>query len=265
MSVSYYRNRTNNQLIIYNLPLTTGFSGIRSNFPATIQNKGVEFELNTINVQKKDFKWSSSVNLSIPNNKLVSFPGIEASTYADLYIVGESIYIRKLYATTGVDAATGVYTFKDYNGDGKITSPDDNKRSLLIGQKFYGGFNNSFSYKNWNFDIFLQFVKQTGYNDLYGSSAASYPGVFANQPRYILDDNRWQQHGDKSSIQPYTTEYNAAARSASFLYQVSDAGIGDASFLRLKNVSLSYQLPSKWAKGSNCRAYLQAQNLYVYC
>src|SRR5262249_1680800 len=77
INASYYRNRTSNQLVQYALPSMDGFSSILANLPATVQNTGVELELNTVNFRTENFTWNTSINLSIPRNKLVAFPGLE--------------------------------------------------------------------------------------------------------------------------------------------------------------------------------------------
>src|SRR5690606_10607174 len=123
-----------------------------------------------------------------------------------------------------------------------------------------GGFQNSFSYKGLQLDVFFQFVRQTARNYLnyFGN-----PGSFANQPAIVL--NRWQQSGDQTHIQQYTQ--TGSARAAYLNVQRSDYLIGDASFVRLKNVSLSYTFPPsllKKLKLANLRVYLQGQNLLTF-
>src|SRR6202000_2425999 len=104
----------------------------------------------------------SSFNISAPQNKLVSFPGLSTNpTYKNLYAVGKSLFIHSSYRYTGVDPQTGVYTYQDVNKDGLINTLD---KQLLkqITQNYFGGFQNAFSYKGFQLDIFIQFVKQTG-------------------------------------------------------------------------------------------------------
>ncbi len=69
-SIAWFRNRTSNQLINYPLPSHTGFSDVLQNIDAVIENSGWEFELSTINIDKKDFKWRTNFNASIPKNRL---------------------------------------------------------------------------------------------------------------------------------------------------------------------------------------------------
>src|SRR3546814_1690989 len=85
-------------------------------------------------------EWSSDVCSS---DLLVKFPNIESSTYANTYIVGESIYIKQLFESTGVDPQTGLYTFRDFDANELITD-EDRKNPVFIGYDFFGGMNNAF-------------------------------------------------------------------------------------------------------------------------
>lgn len=257
-NLNYFRNRSSNQLVDYTLPGTTGFGGVLSNLPATVQNTGIEIESSSLNFRSDNFQWSTSFNLTIPRNKLVSFPNLEASSYANRYVVGEPLFIVKVYESTGVDPSTGIWTFRDANGDGLISNPQDNTKILFVGQKFFGGFNNSFSFKGLTIDIFFQFVKQTGQNT-YGLNA---PGSLLNTFSYFTEKNFWRQEGDKAEFQRLFVQ-NEAGRVAQDNYIRSDAFVVDASFIRLKNVSISYQLSEKWLKHVKCRIYLQGQNLLL--
>jgi TonB-linked SusC/RagA family outer membrane protein len=264
LNISYYRNRSSNQLVNYTLPKTTGFSGILSNLGATVQNTGVEIELTTVNIRTNEFNWTTSFNITVPRNKLIEFPNLDSSSYANTYIVGKSIYIRKFYEYTGIDPETGLYTVKDFNSDGVISAPADNKNAVFIGQDFFGGINNSFSHKGWTLDIFLQVVKQTGLSYWYSSLMPGY--INLNHPAFVLDKTPWRNPGDPAEIQRYATEYNSEAGGYGGTYEQfthSEAAISDASFIRLKTISLSYQIPAKWLKGINCHAYVQGQNLFL--
>ncbi len=146
LNAAWYSNRSSNQLVGIPLPRITGFSSIQSNLPATVLNKGVELELNADPVKIPGFRWSTSVNISFPKNKLVEFPGLEGSTYANQYVVGYPITIMKVYNYEGINPETGLYTFTDYNNDGKISSPDDNRVSINVGVNYFGGWFNQFFY-----------------------------------------------------------------------------------------------------------------------
>ncbi|MEP7376210.1 MAG: SusC/RagA family TonB-linked outer membrane protein [Chitinophagaceae bacterium] len=263
LTVSYYRNRSSNQLVGYPLPTITGQSSLPFyNFPATVQNTGWEFDLRLTNIRKKDFSWSTFVNLTIPDNKLVSYPGIAKSSYANTYAVGKSLYIKKGYHFTAVNPQSGNYEFEDATNDGAISYPDDLQALKEIAKRYYGGIQNSFTYKSFQFDIFFQFVKQTGTNYLYIFPVP--PGTLSNQPTVVL--GRWQKPGDITDVQRFSQDYGSNTVAAYYDVQSSDKFISDASFIRLKNISLSYQLTSKFLsrlKVQNLRIFILGQNLFT--
>ncbi len=109
--------------------------------------------------------------------------------------------------------------------------------------KFYGGFGNSITYKSIRLDFNFQYAKQIAFNEL---TNRSLPGAFlngqGNQPISVL--NRWRLQGDVANFQRYNQDfsiYNSAV-----LLADSDAGFSDASYVRLKNVSLSWNLSNQW-------------------
>lgn len=152
-TAAWYRNNSSNQLVGIPLPGTTGFSSINANLDATIENSGVEFTLRTLNLDRKDFKWSTNFNISASRNKLISFPGLEGSTYSNRYIIGESTSIVKVYHYTGVNPETGLYEVEDANGDGMITSLGDKETVADLTPEYFGGLQNQFQYKNWQLDF----------------------------------------------------------------------------------------------------------------
>ncbi|PSL45685.1 TonB-linked SusC/RagA family outer membrane protein [Chitinophaga niastensis] len=261
LNMNYFHNRSSNLLLPYTLPLITGFGSITKNFPATIQNSGWEFALNTMFFQAKDFTWSGNINLTLPENKLVAFPNLTSSSYADILVIGQPITVRKVFHLLGVDPATGVYQFADSHG--KSTSspvfPVDQTVLENPSPKFYGGIENRFRYKGFELDFLFQIVKQTGVNYVYGN----YPGGFywGNQPVSVLD--RWQKAGDIAAQQRYNTDYSLFTQYGNAAYS-SDAAWSDASYIRLRNVSLSWQFPGIWMRKAhiqNCRLYMQGENL----
>lgn len=267
LNANYGRNKTSNQLLEYILPRMTGRTTVLENFPATIQNTSWEFAVTTENIKNKKFSWATNINLTIPRNKLVDFPSIETSTYSKNYIVGQPIDIQKLYPYAGVDPATGLYSFLDSTGKATSTpnSETDKTQILTTFPKFYGGFQNTFSFKAIELSFLFQFVKQIASSPRFGFPYTpgrfwSYNGT-GNQPVSVL--KRWQKPGDNANVQKFTASdygiddsfYNALSTNDSY---------EDASYIRLKNVSLSWELPTSWkqkAKIQNCRLYVQAQNL----
>jgi hypothetical protein len=141
------------------------------------------------------------------------------------------------------------------NKDGVITNADA-KQPVSYMQNYFGGFVSTISYKNLDLSIFIQFVKQNNAAFTIGfiPGAATF-----NQPASLLA-NRWRKPGDQATAQ-FFTRNNANAVQAYERYRFSDGVMTDASFIRLKNVDLSYRIPEKWLKGIRTRIYVQGQNL----
>ncbi len=258
LSTSWYRNRSSNQLVGLPLPGTTGFTSVQFNLPATVQNTGWEFDLQTINIRSNHFSWNSSFNLSIPRNKLIAYPNLETSTHANTYRVGEPLNVSLRYSYLGVNPETGIYQFEDLDGNSSITAVGDRK-FVRHGLDYFGGLQNAFSYKGLQLDIFLQFTKtnRTSYRSEFLT-----PGVLGNQPLEVL--GRWEVPGDDVIIQRYRSLASGVINAAHNNWLTSDAALEDASFIRIKNVSLSWGLPAflnKKARLQDSRILLQGQNL----
>ncbi|WP_417558490.1 SusC/RagA family TonB-linked outer membrane protein [Mesoflavibacter zeaxanthinifaciens] len=259
LSTAYYHNRSSNQLVGVPLPRTTGFSSIIANLDAVVQNTGWEFELEGKLINREAVCWTVSVNLTVPKNKLISFPNLEGSTYSNMFVIGSPLDIRKVYHYIGMNPETGVYEFEDFDNDGQLTSSNDRQKIVSTAPTFYGGFQNHLTYKNLQLDFLFQFTKQQGKNNHYFGVL---PGVASNLPVDFID--AWEAPSDSSSLQPYTTGLNANITSAYNKFTSSDAAFSDASFVRLKTLSLSYRLPKLWSLFVNSRVYIQGQNLLTF-
>lgn len=260
LTTAFFKNRSSNQLVGIPLPGTTGFNSIQANLDATVENSGLEIEVRNNNFSRTNFKWTTSWNLTIPKNKLIAFPNLEGSVYANQYAIGQSLSIRKVYEFTGVNPTTGIYEFKDFNGDGLLTATEDQQKIVDTAPEFFGGVQNSLTYKNWQLDFLVQFVKQVGINT---NAVADLPGSASNMTTDVLD--HWQQPGDTNPTQVYTAGFNDAAVNAFYTYYASsDAALSDASYIRVKNLSLSYTLPNTILKKGSCKLYFQAQNLLTF-
>ncbi|OPC66462.1 SusC/RagA family protein [Elizabethkingia bruuniana] len=259
ISTAWYRNRSSSQLVGYQLPATTGFIFILANLPAIVENTGLEIEINAKPLTEGAFKWNTGFNMSFPRNKLISFPNLEGSTYSNKYVLGYPTSAIKMYQYEGIDQQTGLYKFTDFNGDGKITSPDDNKVVEKLGIQFFGGWNNQFQYKNWNFSFLIQFIKQRNlnYNNL-----LLIPGSMNNAPIEVLDV--WSKDNPDGSYMPYTTGTNPQKNTLQSYFQNSTASVSDASFIRLKNVQIGYKIPLKTNFMQSVKVYFQGQNLLTW-
>lgn len=256
---AYYNNRSSNQLVGIPLPGTTGFSSVNANLNATVENSGWELILTTTNLRGNKWVWHTDINLTLPKNRLVSFPGLEGSTFANRLVIGEPLNIVKVYENTGVDATSGLYNFRDFNGDGLISPLDDQQVVKSLDPQYYGGLNNRLSVGNFSMEVLFQFTKQLGRN--YWSTGGVVPGGLANQPDVVLQ--RWQNPGDMGSLQRFTTGESFEANQAFQNFSRSDAAYTDASFIRLKTLSINYDLAHKAQDGFSCQLFLQGQNLWT--
>lgn len=255
-SGAYYENTSSNQLVGIPLPATTGFSSIQSNLPAKIRNTGLEFDALVQVIKKGKLRYDTSFNLSIPKNTLVEFPNLEGSTYSNQYVVGYPVTIAKVYQFEGIDPVTGLFRFKDFNGDGKINSPDDNKAVEKLGVRFFGGWSNNLSFGNWSASFLWQFVKQRNWNY---NRLMPMPGILNNQPVEAL--NVWSPSNPDGQYMPYSAGYSSQKLSLHGFFQNSTAAVSDASFIRLKNVQVSYRIPVKETGIKEAMIYFQGQNL----
>ncbi|MEB0280686.1 SusC/RagA family TonB-linked outer membrane protein [Mucilaginibacter sp. 10B2] len=264
LSAAYYNNKANNQLINYTLASQTGFTSVLQNFNAEIANTGFEFTLSGRNIESKNFRWTTDFNVTLPKNKLLGFPGLSNSSYANTYIIGQSLSSRKVYHYQGVNPTSGIYQFQDVDDNGIL---DVNDRTVIKNTdvRFYGGLQNTFRLRSFELSFLLEFRKQNGYNYL-SNLGGNVPGYsFTNQPVIVLE--RWQHQGDNAPIQKFISAPGGALDAAIQYLPGSDAVISDASYLRLKNIYFSYDLPSNALTKFGVRTmriYLQGQNILTW-
>ncbi|GAA3935340.1 SusC/RagA family TonB-linked outer membrane protein [Chitinophaga oryziterrae] len=264
LNINYSKNRSSNQLLQYNLPILTGFSNIARNFPAKVENNAWEFAVNAKIFDNHVFNWESNFNLTVANNKLLDFPNLATSSYAQSLVIGQPINIVKLYQSAGVNSTTGIYQF--FDSKGVITSSPNSRTDMnyIISRfpKFYGGFQNVVSYKGIEISFLLQFVKQTALGNYIGSNPGN---TNKNQPISVLE--RWQKTGDVTQIQKYSTNSDFSAFFGTFYARQSNLSFTDASYIRLKNLSFTWKFPSSWSRRlqlQNARIYFQGQNLLTF-
>ncbi len=256
LTVNYYRNRSDNQLVNYPLPRITGFSSYQANLPAIVQNTGWEFDLNASIIENTNFRWTTTANITLPKNKLVEFENIENSSYSNTHKVGYDITRIYGYNFVNVDTETGIAKFTDENGE----ISDSPYRFHTVGKRtpdFYGGIGNNFTYKNFQLDIFAQFSKQSSFGNLIFNQFGSQ--LFNG---YQLLSTRWLNEGDVASIPKASSMY----RNDLSYFGQSNGNFFDMAYLRLKNVSLSYRLSNHLSQkiGSQSVQFLvTAQNIFT--
>lgn len=263
LTLVHFDNYSSNQLVQYKLPYITGFASVVANLPAKVRNSGWEVVLTTTNLKSRDFSWTTNFNITIPKNVLTAFPGLSNSSYKYSYVLGQSLNLIYKYKYTGVDPQTGLYTFRDVNKDGNLDQ-NDYQVSGNLDPKYYGGLGNSIRYKGFQLDFLFSFRKQMGMN--YLGSIWMLPGDIAfNLPTAYT--NTWTHPGQQATLQRLTQTFGDAYTSFNNFTTLSNGVYGNASFVRLKNVSLGYTFPASWSRQAHmslCRIYLQAENLFTF-
>lgn len=259
---NYANNRSSDQLLSYFVPFyASGFGTVSSNFPAVVKNTSWEFALNTTNVRSQSLTWTSSFNLTLPKNTLVSFPDLASSSYASRLVIGESVNISKQFHFLGVDPATGQYVYSDSNGNPTMNpNSATDYVSVDLNPKFYGGLQNTFTYNNVSFDFLFQFMNKKAKNEYFTTTLTG--AVSNNQPAFVT--NRWQNPGDIAERMLYTTSSSVSFNN-SYLY--NDAGYTSASYIKLRNASLSWKVPEIWTKKCLLRTaslFVLGQNLLTF-
>ena len=269
LQVSRYQERIGNQLTEYPTPLYSGFKSVVANWPALLENKGWEFNLDIEAIRTDQIKWNLSFNGGRNTNILASYPGIEKTPYANLFKVGQSLNSIYVLHYTGIDPQTGKYTFEDHNKDGRIfidntgatgTGLDDRYLNVDLTPKFAGGFGTSFSYKNFSISTLFEYRQQKGINPDYSSS--SLLGSMNNQSAEIFG-NYWKKPGDHALYARPTT---ISGDESTINFFASDGQYQDASYLRMNNISLGYQFNEKLSKKMGAKSltvYANAQNIFV--
>ena len=273
LNVNWFRNLSSDLLVEQRIPSQAGFSSYLGNFPGVIENKGWEIELITNNLgPNSPLKWKTSFNLSLLKNTLTEYPDLENSPNSSRLRLGEAIpnpafpsTLVRAFIFEGVDPATGLPIYKDVNEDGTISTSGNNDRDFVGSTfpKYYGGLNNSLSYKGFTLDFFFYFARQLTTNHLYLSSTT---GQLFN-PVSDYYGNYWTAPGDEAKYPRLYTGVGSQNSLLSTFYTNTTAAIEDVFFAKLKTVSISYKLPDRWAqsaKFSSITVYARGQNLFTF-
>ncbi len=262
---SYYHNISSNLLLPNPLSDITGFSAIVRNIPAKIENNGWEFEMRTINIVNKAFNWTTSFNLTVSRNKIAT--GDQELSQSLLRIVGHPLNSVYVYHCLGVNPITGVYQFADSHGKPTYSPNPSTDENVLIDltTKYYGGLENSLKYKGVELDFLFQFINRPEAPiNLFNGVAGFFSNVQGqNQPLNVL--SRWKKPGDVSNIEKFTQNLNLSNSYRNVLN--SDLVYGNASYVRLKNVSISWDLPKKWQSVAHLQkasVFIHGQNLLLF-
>ncbi len=286
---SYYKNNIDGLILDVPQIPSAGIpnNSLRGNV-GSMYNKGVEFTLNATPVSTKDFSWNTSFNIGINKNEVTSLaPGIPfiiitspagASTNEAVSITqpGYSIGTLYLIPTKGVDPQTGRRIYVNASGkdvyyshpglwqyaDGSTASAistTDRRIAKNTNPKQYGGFDNTFRYKDFEMNVLLTY--QLGFYVYYGTEAGLRDMRFWNNETAVL--RAWTKPGDVTDIPKAVFGDNYSNGSAIPL----DVHMYKGNFMKLRNITLSYNVPKKLlekAKFSSARFYVSGQNLAIW-
>ncbi len=276
----YYRRRNTDMLLSKAISSVTGFTSAWVNM-GEMENKGFELGLSGRPVARKDFQWSSSFNISFNKNKVVSlgeseeiFSSAGGRGNVSITRVGHPIGSFYGHVFEGIfltqsdldnhasqnGAKLGDMMYRDVDGNGVINDLDRD----IIGSpqpKFYYGFNNSFTYKNWSLDVLLN---GTQGNDVFWAGAVFAYGFHGVQNQLAKAyENRYvspEQPGDGKSPRMIRGGLNNNLRYSSFFNF-------DGSYLRVRSATINYNLPQGIAQKAGLqggRLYLSGTNLFTF-
>jgi TonB-linked SusC/RagA family outer membrane protein len=266
IKLNYYNKYTTNLLLNVPVPAKTGFSSTFGNI-GEMSNKGFEVEISSENIKTGKFNWNTSLNLFRNVNKIEKLPSSFTQYNRDWVRLEEGypMYSFWLYKQLYVDPQTGNAVYDDSRtGDGKITT-DDRQIVGDIWPKLTGGLYNSLKYKH----VELSFLFNFSYgNDVFNMNRyfQEHAGNRGTQWSLLASMmQRWQNPGDQTDI-PRITNVQNPDGSFNHNYE-SSRFLEDASYIRLRNISLSYHLPKQIVSKaglSQLRLYVNATNLLTF-
>ncbi|ACT95918.1 SusC/RagA family TonB-linked outer membrane protein [Dyadobacter fermentans] len=263
-----YRRKVNEMLLDAPLPSSSGYTSIFTNI-GSMENKGVEFAVNSTNIKAGDFSWNTTFNISVNKNKVLALSGgSDIFSGATVIRVGEPVgsffgrVHQGIWSTSEAEEAKkynmlpGDVKYADLNKDGAI---NDNDRAI-IGKGIpdgFGTFLNTFSYKQWSLTVDLQYMYGNDVLDRSIHSAEDRQGI-ANSYKTVL--NAWTETNQNTPI--------AQVRPINAYYTTNNDShkVTDASFIRGRNLLLAYVFPTNVVsklKLDRLRAYASIQNFFV--
>jgi TonB-linked SusC/RagA family outer membrane protein len=257
-----YRKITNDVLLTFALPGTSGFESITTNAGA-LQNHGVELQLRTIN-KTSPLEWSTSINLAYNQNRWKDRGGLPYPSYEQEFgpVGGLYSYVVQGIFQEGDDIASGAqpgalpgqFKFQDTNDDGLIT-PEDR---VFIGKNqpdFTFGINNSINYKRWDLNLFLQGVYGIYKYNSVMAGLNSMDGILLGLNKSVNVLKRWTPENQSD-------QYPSGIPNATGDDYFNSLYVENASFLKLRNVTIGYSIkPTRTF--SAMRVYFDTQNLFM--
>lgn len=280
LSVDGYIKNTTDMLVKAAIPITSGYEDIYTTYTnaGKVSNKGVEFTVSTVNFESTTggFRWETSLNATFNTNRIVSlnsdtplYQNENSGAYITMQKNGLPINVFYGYVTDGLfqtqaeidshafqqtGTAPGDIRFKDLNNDGVI---NENDRTVIgdPNPDWIFSMSNTFSYKGFDLSIYLQGVAG---NDIFNATSISNESMSSARNQTASVRYRWTGYGT-STVVPRAVYGDPNQNS-----RISDRFVEDGSYLRLKNITLSYTFPIRWLEKihvDNARIYLSCENV----
>ncbi|WP_370087821.1 SusC/RagA family TonB-linked outer membrane protein [Ekhidna sp.] len=261
----YFRKLTSDVLAQIALPPQNGIDNSVFENVGEISNNGFEVSVSTVNISNGDFEWATNFNISQYKNKIESIgnfseEAVSGGTNDTRVIVGQPVGTNFLVRFSHVDPQSGRPVYLDI--DGNETFDWDPKDRVAVGNvlpDFTGGITNTFTYKSWNFSFLFVFTKG---GDIYDSSSKRQLGVVTtwNMREDIFD--RWRQPGDIATYPRLTLDTETYGSGTPWIN--TDLWLHDGSYIRLRNVSLTYNLPQVIDLVKSASVTFSATNLLTF-
>jgi len=256
----YYKYTTN---LLMSVPLPAPNPNITRN-EGEMSNWGLEFAVSSVNIDKGGFRWNTDFNISMNRNKLEKLTLQQVYNYIKPSDIQSEYVVRMTpgmplsqfwgYKSKGVDPETGMMIYEDRDGNGKITDSD----KTWIGDPnpdFTFGMTNNFSYKGFNLSFLI--TGSVG-NDIYNASRVDMEGMVNGYNQTTATLRRWQIPGQITDIPKSNEMYNV---------KVSSRWIENGSYLKVKNITLSYDFTGPKLKRLNItriRPYVTLDNMITF-
>lgn len=258
LSADWYRRLSTDLIMSVTLPVAYGVGRQYQNVGEMV-NRGVELVLNTHNVKSSDFNWFSTFTFSYNDNELkklqdskLDWNGGRTTLYE-----GDNVDVLKLITFAGIDSETGKPLLERVEEDGSITLVNEAYRATsgngqlsyvehgLSRAPYWGGFTNTFSYKNWELYVHTTYAFGFKVRDGISSAYATGRGWLNNNVRKLPSDLKvWTKPGDRADI-PMQSCDNSIRWG---LTDQTSFGYVNGSYWKISNIRLAYRFPENWLK-----------------
>lgn len=264
-SVEYFWKKTSDLLLRDQLSFTTGFNDITRNM-GSVMNRGFEFQASAAIFRDTEVKWNTELNFTLPSSEILDLGGateLAEGAYQMRRVGGKSFTEWYLKESAGVNPANGMAMW--YDKSGNVTENYSDARFAYMGSPeptVYGGWTNTVSWKgiSLSFMFFVNYGNKVKFNDRYYTESDGANGFAMNTSREQL--KRWQKPGDITDVPKPIYGNPSGSREWS-----TSRWLEDGSYIRLKNVSLTYDLPKPLLSKigiNNLSVYFKGTNLWTY-